>query len=83
MPSIFQMFSEAIYWRVDFTANNPNTFETVSLDLIKDLLPTNGHCMVDLTNGTSLKTLFTNIQLMKNFFCRPQVSFGPISTVSQ
>ena len=58
LASLFQKYSTATYWRVDlFVHNQVNTGQS-SLILKQNLLPTDGACSVDKTNGSSLLTYF-------------------------
>ena len=57
--SLFQTYSNALYWKVDFTVNNQVTLGMSSLIFKKNILPSNGVCSVDLNTGVSLETYFT------------------------
>ena len=59
MSSIFQNYSNAVYWKIDYSISNQYTTGMASLILKTNLLPTNGSCEIDQNNGTSLFTWFT------------------------
>ena len=56
---MFNNYSVVSYWRVDLSINNQFTTGNATLILKKNLLPTDGDCFVDKTNGASLLTWFT------------------------
>ena len=58
-PSLFQNFSNVLYWKIDFTVNNQVSTGMASLILKRNLLPVNGICGVDFDQGISLSTYFT------------------------
>ena len=59
LTAIFQKYSSAVYWKIDYIITNQYTNGMVSLILKTNLLPTNGSCSIDQNNGTSLLTWFT------------------------
>ena len=59
--SLFSNYSNALYWKIDFSVNSQTTSGMASLILKKNFLPTNGYCFVDKNNGTSLSTFFNVI----------------------
>ena len=63
-PALFENYTNALYWKVDFNVSKVNTLNQIStgmasLILKKNLLPQGGSCSVDIYNGTSLSTYFT------------------------
>ena len=59
LSSIFQNYSNAVYWKIDYSISNQYTTGMASLILKTNLLPKNGSCEIDQNNGTSLLTWFT------------------------
>ena len=57
--SLFQNYSNALYWKIDFEVNNQASIGMASIILKKNLLPLGGSCSVDINQGISLLTYFT------------------------
>ena len=55
---LFEAFSGAFFFRIDFIAYNTMATGMASLVLKRNLLPTNGICFVDKYVGVSLSTWF-------------------------
>lgn len=62
-PAVFGMFPAVDNWKVEFAAVAVYPSQTLtgvsSLNFIKNKLPLNGTCSVDLTNGIAMNTNFT------------------------
>lgn len=58
LPKLFQNYSNALFWKIDFSVDNSFSTGQASLILKRNLLPINGTCSCDKKNGTSLSTWF-------------------------
>jgi hypothetical protein len=58
-PILFQNYTNAFYWKVDFRLKTQYATGQASLISKNNLLPSNGDCFIDKTYGKSLSTWFT------------------------
>ena len=55
---LFNNYISVLFWRVDFKVISQTSSGAASLVLKKNILPTNGLCSIDQTNGQSFLTVF-------------------------